>query len=127
MAAAERDFRAVIKLIIAAAMIGTKKPRGETFVSAVIAEAWRQLPGILPIGADDGVALSEASAPDPPRARTLPREPQQTQCGGELPHQAPAIIGAATAPDLSVAKAARGNCTVNREPSPSLLCTSTSP
>ena len=55
MTAAEREFGAIVKLIIAAAMIGTIRPRGEIFVSAVIAKAQRQLPRILPIGDRRGV------------------------------------------------------------------------
>src|SRR5215472_8703281 len=127
MAAAERGFRAVIDLIVAAAMIGTKRSRGEAFVNAVISQARRQLPGILPIDTNGGVPSSESGACDPARTRGLRREPQHAQCGGELPHQASAVIGAATAADLLAVKAARGNRTIKREPSPSLLCTSTVP
>ena len=55
MTAAERGFRAVIKLIVAAAMIGAIWTRGKVFVPAMIAKTRRQLLRILLIGVDDHV------------------------------------------------------------------------
>ena len=75
MAATERGFRAVIELIIAAAMIGAKRARGEIFVSAMIAKARRQLPGILPIDAKYCVALGGASAHNPARVDVRRQNP----------------------------------------------------
>ena len=69
MTAAKRDFRAVIKFVIAAAMIGTIWTRGEVFVATMIAKARWQLPRILPIDPDDRAAIDAANAPA--RARGL--------------------------------------------------------
>ena len=129
MAAAERGLRAVIELIVAAAMIGAKRPRREIFVSAMIAKARRQLPRILPIDANDHVpsGAGSASARYPVRARGLRRKHKQAERRRKVPHQASANSGAAAEGDLSIVNAARGSRTVKREPSPSLLCTSTAP
>jgi DNA-binding NarL/FixJ family response regulator len=67
MAAAERRLRAVIELIVAAAMIGTKRPRGEIFETTVIAKARRQLPRILPIDPRDHVVKHTANINYPAR------------------------------------------------------------
>ena len=127
MTAAERGRRAIEELIVAAAMIGTKGPRGEIFVSAVIAKARRQLPRILPINPNDHAALDAACARHPARARGLRRKHEQAERRRKVPHQAWAMSGAVANRDVSTVSAARGNRTVKREPSPSLLCTSTVP
>ena len=125
MTAAERDFRAVIEFVVAAAMIGTERPRGEVFIAAVIAKARRQLPWILPIDPNDHAAIDAANAPA--RARGLRRKHKQAERRHKVPHQASAMSGAAAEGDVSTVNAARGSRTMKREPSPSLLCTSTVP
>ena len=99
MTAAERGFRAIQELIVAAAMIGTKRPGGEAFVSTVIAKARRQLPRILPIDANDPFAIDAANAYYPARhqarARGLRRKHKQEECRCKISHQASARIGAA--------------------------------
>ena len=127
MTAAERGFRAIQELIVAAAMIGTIRTRREIFISAVIAKARRQLPRILPIDANDPFAIDAANAYYPARhqarARGLRRKHKQAQRRRKVPHQASAMSGAAAEGDVSIANAVRGSRTVKREPSPSLLCT----
>src|SRR4029077_14457968 len=54
MAAAEGRFRAVIKLIVDAAMVRAIWPAGEILQRAMIAEPRRQLLGRLPVDADHG-------------------------------------------------------------------------
>ena len=127
MTAAERDFRAVIEFVVAAAMIGTERPRGEIFVPAVIAKARRQLPWILPIDPNDQGAIGAASTRHPACARGLHRKHKQAERRHKVAHQASAMSGAAAECGLSTVNAARGSRTVKREPSPSLLCTSTVP
>ncbi len=121
MTAAERDFRAVIKLIIAAAMIGTIRTRGEIFIGAVIPKPRRQLPRILPIDVNDHFALDAAGGRHPARTHGLRRKHKQAERSRKIPHQASAISGAAAACDLSAVNAGRGSRTVKRDPSPSLL------
>src|SRR6516164_2676871 len=131
MTAAERDFRAVIEFIVAATMIGTERPRGEVFIAAVIAKARRQLPRILPIGPNDHATIDAANvnylARHPAGARGLRRKHKQAERRHKVPHQASAMSGAAAEGDVSTVNAARGSRTMKREPSPSLLCTSTVP
>ena len=130
MAAAERRLRAVIELIVAAAMIGTKRPRGEIFETTVIAKARRQLPRILPIDPRDHVVKHTANINYParhPAGTCVRRKREHTERRGEAPHQASAMSGAPAEGDLSTVSAARGSRTVKHEPSPSLLCTSIVP
>jgi hypothetical protein len=56
MTAAERNFRAVIKLIIDAAMVRAIGAAGKVLVGAMITESRRQLRRVLPIDANDTVA-----------------------------------------------------------------------
>src|SRR3974377_506328 len=86
MTTAERDFRAVIKLIIASAMIGTERPRGEIFVPAVIAKARRQLPWILPIDPNDQGAIGAAGTRHPACARGLHRKQKQAERRRHVAH-----------------------------------------
>src|SRR5260370_28578268 len=75
MTAAERSFRAVIKLIVAAAMIGAIWTRGKVFVPAMIAKTRRQLLRILPIGAHNNVG-NGAGRRHQPRACRRHKAPQ---------------------------------------------------
>jgi hypothetical protein len=95
MTAAERGFRAIQELIVAAAMIGTIRPRRENFISAVIAKARRQLPRILPIDPNDHAAIDAAAARHPTCTRGLRRKHKQAECRRKISHQASARIGAA--------------------------------
>ena len=97
MTAAERGFRAIEELIVAAAMIGTIRTRRENFISAVIAKARRQLPRILPIDANDPIDAANANYPacHQARARGLRRKHKQAECRRKISHQASARIGAA--------------------------------
>jgi hypothetical protein len=52
-AAAERASRAVIELIVAAAMVGAIGPAGKVLERAMVAKARRQLGGLLPIGTNE--------------------------------------------------------------------------
>src|SRR6202030_4817508 len=56
VAAAEGRFRAVIKLIVDAAMVRAIGPAGEILRRAMVAEPRRQLRGRLPVDADDEAA-----------------------------------------------------------------------
>ena len=117
--------------MIAAAMVGTIRPLRETFIGAVIAKVRWQLPRILPIDPNDRAAIDGANvnypARHPSRARGLRQKQKQAERGGKPPHQASAMTGTVAECDLSSVNAARGRRTVKREPSPSLLCTSTVP
>ena len=73
MTAAERGFRAIQELIVAAAMIGTIRTRRENLKSAVIAKLRRQLPRILPIDANDPFAIDAANANYPARHQARAR------------------------------------------------------
>ena len=130
MAAAERGLRAVIELILAAAMVGTVRPSGEIFVAAMVAKARWQLPQILPVDGNDHV-MSDShvnySVSHPSRARGLRRKQKQTERCRDAPHETSATIGDSAEYDASNVDAARGSRTVKREPSPSLLCTSIVP
>jgi hypothetical protein len=99
MTAAERGFRAIQELIVAAAMIGTIRTRRENLKSAVIAKLRRQLPRILPIDANDPFAIDAANANYPARhqarARGLRRKHKQAECRCKISRQASARIGAA--------------------------------
>ena len=112
-------------------MIGTIRSRRKTFVGTVIAKARWQLPGILPIDPNDLAAIDAANvnypARDISRAGGLRQKQKQAELRGEPPHQALAMTGEVAECDLSTVNAARGRRTVKREPSPSLLCTSTVP
>ena len=112
-------------------MIGTISSRRETFVGAVIAKARWQLPGILPIDPNDLAAIDAANVNYPARhiscAGGLRQKQKQAELRGKPPHQALAMTGEVAECDLSTVNAARGRRTVKREPSPSLLCTSTVP
>lgn len=112
-------------------MIGTIRSRRETFVGAVIAKARWQLPGILPIDPNDLAAIDAANVNYPTRHISrvggLRQKQKQAELRGKPPHQALAMTGEVAECDLSTVNAARGRRTVKREPSPSLLCTSTVP
>jgi hypothetical protein len=56
MTAAERNFRAVVKLIIDATMVRAIGAGGKVLVGAMITESRRQLRRVLPIDANDTVA-----------------------------------------------------------------------
>jgi hypothetical protein len=56
MAAAKGRFRAIIKLIVDAAMAGAVRPAGKILKRAMVAEPRRQLLGRLPVHADDETA-----------------------------------------------------------------------
>src|SRR6516225_11674461 len=95
MTAAERDFRAVIEFIVAAAMIGTERPLGEVVIAGVIAKARRQLPWILPIDPNDHAAIDAANvnylARRPAGARGPRRKHKQGERRHTVPHQASAM------------------------------------
>src|SRR5580698_1110686 len=142
MAAAERRFRAEIKLIVDAAMVRAVGPVGEIFEGAMIAELRRQLLGRLPVDADDKAAYRACFAGANGRCRH--GSGQNGKCKNLQHRTSPhsltrdgtdcktsvgsAIDGAsATAVDSAAATGFSGKRMVNRAPSPSLLSTMTAP
>src|SRR5580704_7664869 len=140
--AAEGRFRAIVKLIVDAAMVRAIGPAGEILQRAVVTEPWRQLLRPLPVHADDEAACricftgasdrcqnggSEDGKCKSLQHRTSPHSLTRdgTDCkasGG------PAIEGASAIAVVAAAAAGwRGKRMVNREPSPSLLSTVTAP
>src|SRR5580704_16063035 len=142
MAAAEGRFRAIIKLIVDAAMVRAIRPAGEILERAVVAEPRRQLLGRLPVDADDGAACRVYVAGASGRCRhgssqngkcknlhhrasphSLTRDGTDCKASGGS-----AIDGASAIAVVSVAAAGlRGKLMVKREPSPSLLSTVAAP
>src|SRR5580692_5995828 len=142
VAAAEGRFRAVIKLIVDAAMIRAIGPAGEILRRAMVTEPRRQLLGRLPVDADDKAACRVQFAGACGRCRqgggqggehknflhrasphSLVRDRTDCRASGGA-----AIDGASATAAVSIAAAGiRGKRMENRAPSPSLLSTVTAP
>jgi len=142
MATAEGRFRAVIKLIVDAAMVRAIGPPGEILQRAMVAKPRRQLLGRLPVHADDEAACRAHVTCASGRCRrgsgqngecksfqhrasphSLARDRSDcTTLGGS------AIDGAsAIGADCVAESSLRGKRIVKRAPSPSLLSTVTPP
>src|SRR6202030_1268082 len=142
VAAAEGRFRAVIKLMIDAAMVRAIGPAGEILRRAMVTEPRRQLLGRLPVDADDEAACRVQFAGAGGRCRhgggqggehknfhhrasphSLVRDRTDCRASGGA-----AIDGASATAAVSIAAAGfRGKRMENRAPSPSLLSTVTAP
>ena len=102
------------------------------WVYRMMAEQGQQhLSEVLARSPNDLAAIDAANVNYPARhiscAGGLRQKQKQAELRGKPPHQALAMTGEVAECDLSTVNAARGRRTVKREPSPSLLCTSTVP
>src|ERR1700733_3782321 len=127
MAAAERAFRAVIELIISAAMVRAIRTPGEILDRAMVPKSRRQKARFLPIHAkSDAVRRHWAEL-----ARTRPGRPRNAGEKDERDGFAHASVSAAVvsigAHSFIDSACWRGRRTAKRDPSPSLLSTSTRP
>jgi len=125
-AAAKGNFRAKEELIIAAAMVRAIRPAAEILETAMIAKSRRQEIGVLPVRANDKIGRRRAQLGRGRRAR---RRGGQTQQGndGALDHVSIMASESFAVHSLRAAAGRRGKVMVKRDPSPSLLSTSTRP